>query len=297
MKAHTSYAVIAIFAMVGIVSLVPASASIHGASNQFDLPPACPDCVGNTAEQILEAAQQDIPITVWTDSAVYDHNSVIVVDGKVANLKSGIPVTLIVSSPSNNIVKIAQVNVDDQKTFSARLNTSGDLWKYDGTYTIRVQYGGEEVNNRVLVELTGGAVIVQPTPQVTCGASEFAIAEQCVPFSITGGAVTGADVDTKSKSITIRINADNDGEITINPSTEVISGIHIVLIDGEEANDVIIDGNSVTVIFPAGAEMIEIFGTSVIPEFGTVAVLVLAVAIVSIIAVTTRSRVGIMPRY
>ena len=55
--------------------------------------------------------------------------------------------------------------------------------------------------------------------------------------------------------------------------------------------------NTVTVMFPAGAEQIEIFGTFLIPEFGTIAVMILVVAIISIIAVSSRSRLSIMPRY
>ncbi|NWJ28356.1 PEFG-CTERM sorting domain-containing protein, partial [Marine Group I thaumarchaeote] len=65
----------------------------------------------------------------------------------------------------------------------------------------------------------------------------------------------------------------------------------------EESNDVEIDGNTVTVMFPAGTEEIEIIGTYVIPEFGTIAAMILAVAIISIIVISSKSRLGIMPRY
>ena len=41
---------------------------------------------------------------------------------------------------------------------------------------------------------------------------------------------------------------------------------------------------------------IGIIGTHVVPEFGTIAMIVLAVAIVSIIAVSAKSRLSIMPR-
>jgi predicted secreted protein with PEFG-CTERM motif len=40
-----------------------------------------------------------------------------------------------------------------------------------------------------------------------------------------------------------------------------------------------------------------VIGTFVIPEFGTIAVMILAVAIISIIAVSAKSRLSIMPRY
>ena len=41
---------------------------------------------------------------------------------------------------------------------------------------------------------------------------------------------------------------------------------------------------------------ITIIGTHVVPEFGTIAMIVLAVAIVSIIAVSAKSRLSFMPR-
>ncbi|RNJ74796.1 MAG: PEFG-CTERM sorting domain-containing protein, partial [Nitrosopumilus sp. D6] len=41
----------------------------------------------------------------------------------------------------------------------------------------------------------------------------------------------------------------------------------------------------------------EVIGTYVIPEFGAIAVIILAVAIISIIAVSARSKLSIMPRY
>ncbi|MDH3854240.1 MAG: PEFG-CTERM sorting domain-containing protein, partial [Nitrosopumilus sp.] len=73
--------------------------------------------------------------------------------------------------------------------------------------------------------------------------------------------------------------------------------IFMVLVDGEEWDDVEIVANKVTVMFPAGAETIEIIGTYVIPEFGTIAAMILAVAIISIIAVSAKSRLSIIPRY
>ena len=289
MNAHTSYALIAILAVVGTVSVMPAAFA--------EIPPACPDCVGDSREQAMMAAQHDIPVTVWTDSAIYDHESMIMVEGKVANTKMGTPVTLTVISPSNNLVTIQQIDVDSHGSFSTSLNTAGNLWKYDGTYTIRVQYGSQEVNNKVLVELTGGIVSAPTTPQVSCGPGEVAATDQCVPFSITGGMVTGADINDKDNSIVVMISANDDGEITLSPSTDTIKGIFMVLVDGEESDDVMIDGNEVTVMFPAGTEMIEVIGTYVIPEFGTIAALVLAVAIVSIIAVTARSKLSVMPKF
>jgi predicted secreted protein with PEFG-CTERM motif len=73
-----------------------------------------------------------------------------------------------------------------------------------------------------------------------------------------------------------------------------------VLVDGEEVDfDEIITSTdrTLTINFLAGTEEIEIIGTFVIPEFGTIAAMILAVAIISIIAISSKSRLSIVPRY
>ncbi len=290
MNTRTSYVLIAILAAVGTLSI----------SQAYGQELACPDCEGDSVMLAQQAARMDIPVTVWTDSPIYDHNSMIMVSGHVANVKSGIPVTLMVTSPSNNVVTIQQLDVNSDGSFETTLNTAGNLWKYDGTYVIRVQYGNQEVNNKVLVELTGG-ITTRPTtptaPSVTCGSSELAVGGTCVPYTISGATVTGSDVNTGENSMIVRINAMNDGTLTLNPSTQTLRGIFMVLVDGEEWDDVSIDGQKVTVEFPAGTEEIRVIGTFVIPEFGTIAALILAVAIISIVAVSARSRLSIMPKF
>jgi len=46
-----------------------------------------------------------------------------------------------------------------------------------------------------------------------------------------------------------------------------------------------------------GSVDVEIIDGAVIPEFGTIAALILAVAIISIIAVSAKTRLSIMPKY
>ena len=125
----------------------------------------------------------------------------------------------------------------------------------------------------------------------------LSVSDDVIPYDITGGAITGSTINLDNNSIVLNLSADNDGTLTISPSESTQSGIFMVLIDGEEANDVIINGNTVTVPFLAGAETIEIIGTFVIPEFGTIAAMILAVAIISIIAISAKSRLSIVPRY
>jgi len=247
-----------------------------------------------------EAHATEIPLTVGADQTTYDHDSTITVTGQVANVIPGnVPITVTVVSPLTSLVTIDQINVTDDGSFETTLSTAGNLWKYDGTYTIKVNYGS--LDNNVTVELTGGVAQVEETHTEhhddECGSNEVSADGNCIPYEISGGMVTSATVNTNDNSVIINIDADDDGTLTISPSESTQSGIFMVLVDGEESNDAEIDGNIVTVPFLAGSEQIEIIGTFVIPEFGTIAAMILAVAIISIIAISAKSRLSIVPRY
>ena len=289
MNSHTSFALLAVLTIVGTLTM----SSVYAAEQAY---PSMNGSGKETAKQMLLA---DIPISVWTDQTTYEHNSMIKVSGHVANWSAGLPVTLTVTNPLNSVVTIDQIEVNSDGSFKTTISTAGELWKYDGAYLIKVNYGTAEKNNKVLVELVGGVNYepIRPEPDGNCIPVEVPEAVSCVPFSISGGAVTGASINTDDNSIVVQINADDDGTLTLNPPQSVIKGIFLVLVDDEEWDDVEVSGNDVTVMFPAGTEKIEIFGTWVIPEFGTIAAMILVVAIVSIIAISARSGLSIMPRY
>ena len=282
MNNRTSFALLAVLTAVGTLTMSSAYAQ------------ACVGCEETDAGR--KAANQmllmDVPISVWTDRTTYDHNDKITVHGKVANI-SGNPVILTVASPLNSVVTIAQIDVSNDGSFETTLNTEGGLWKHDGTYTIKVNYGASQ-NNKALVELTGET----SASSDNCSSSELYLkGDYCVPYSISSGMVTGASINNNGNSIIVRISADQDGTLTLTPDESILNGIFMVLVDGQEWDDVEMSGNQVTVMFPAGTEKIEVVGTFVIPEFGTIAVMILAVAIISIIAVSAKSRLSIMPRY
>jgi predicted secreted protein with PEFG-CTERM motif len=283
MDNRTSFALLAVLTAVGTITMSSAYAQACVGCEEID--------AGRKATN--QMLLMDIPISVGTDKTTYEHNDKIIVHGRVANV-AGYPVTLTVVSPLNSVITIAQIEVDNDGSFETTLNTEGELWKHNGTYIIKVNYGSTQKSNKVLVELTGEA----SSSSGNCGPSEIYLeGDYCVPYSISGGVVTSASINNSDKSIIIRISANEDGTLTLNPDKSVLNGIFMVLVDDEELDDLEINGNEVTIMFPAGAEKIEVVGTFVIPEFGTIAVMILAVAIISIIAVSAKSRLSIMPRY
>ena len=245
-------------------------------------------------------AESDLPFSIESDSTTYGHMDTISVTGNVANVIPGnVPVTVTVINSLNSIVTIDQINVADDGTFETSFNTAGALWKYDGTYTIKANYGSLKDKVIVMLEgvITAKSTTTAPTPVSDCSSDEVSADGNCIPYDISGGMVTSAAINTDDNSIIINIDATDDGTLTVTPSESTQEGIFMVLVDGEEWDDVEINGNIVTVEFPAGAEEIEIVGTFVIPEFGTIAAMILAVAIISIVAVSAKSRLSIVPRY
>jgi len=297
MKTRTSYVAIAILVIAAGLSTIPA----------FGQQLPCPGCSDEDPRiAAMKSIQSQQPISVNTDRTMYDHESMISVMGTVSAIKPGTDIGLVVIGPPpfNNIVKIDQIKVQSDRTFSTTLSTAGELWKYDGAYTIKVTYGSEGIFDRALIELTGGGIIT-PSARVECGPNDIVAGSQCIPHSIAGATVISASFHADSKSLILELNADDDGMITLDIprkylDTDSTDDPLFVLIDGEEAESEEIATSTVrtvTITFPAGTEEIEIIGTFAIPEFGTIAALILAVAIISIIAVTAKTRLNIIPKY
>ena len=107
-------------------------------------------------------------------------------------------------------------------------------------------------------------------------------------------------VQPESNSLVILIDSLDDGSLSIALPRDVIdaksaSGLDasfFILVNGEEAlfDETISDTERIiSVNFPAGTEQVEIIGTFVIPEFGTIAIMILVVSIVSLIVLSSKS--------
>jgi len=79
--------------------------------------------------------------TITTDKNSYSSGETIVIAGEVKDQKSGIPVSVTVYAPNNNLISIAQIDIGADKKFSTKITTGGSLWKAYGTYIINAQYG------------------------------------------------------------------------------------------------------------------------------------------------------------
>jgi len=246
---------------------------------------------------------QGIPIQISTDSDTYDHDSTISITGQVSTVRDGAAVAIVVSGPMG-IVSVDQVTPSADGSFSSSVGTGSNLMKYDGEYKIKATYGDKSINDTVLVTLEGGiaAGSLSGGDDHHEGGHHEAEAYDLtddVSTSISGGDI--ASVTAGNNSVVIAIHdAEDGGELTLTVASDVLTpfddGSYFVLVDGEESDDATQNGNSVTIPLEFGVESVEVIGTHVVPEFGTIAAIVLAVAIIAIIAVTSKSRLSLMPK-
>ena len=118
--------------------------------------------------------------------------------------------------------------------------------------------------------------------------------------TVTSGVIHHIGANSDDDTLLVHLfGADDDGELKITLNSDIITpfddGSYFVLIDSEEVEFEQM-GSTLHIEYSAGTEKIEIVGSHVVPEFGTIAMIILAVAIISIIAITTKTRTSLIPK-
>jgi len=260
---------------------------------------------------IVSQAYAAFTITMETDKDVYDHSSVITVTGHVDPVDpSGSEVTIIVKRMNPvGLVQIAQAPVNSDGSFSTTIETASATMKYDGMYQIKAQYVGAEIT--VSVELTNaieasepevaGTAVTGTAVTGTAGESFYKLGAGQIEYDMTCNATPAFFANADDDSIVIYLDPTDDGIITVTLHEDLIKpfedGTFVVIVDNQEMQDFTQIGNTLTIPCVAGTEKIEIHGSWAIPEFGVIAAMILAVAIVSIIVVTAKTRLSLVPRY
>ena len=250
------------------------------------------------------------PISIETDSDAYDHSSIITVTGQIANIDPNyLAVALKVLSPNGNIAGVAQPEVNSDGSFMGTFNTSGYSWKNNGMYQITATY--QTIDVTISVEIKDTVGMVAETATAESATASMAETERTSFYEFPEGQIA-YDITCSDTSPSFRGNADDDsmvieidgthdGVLTIALDEEIIKpfddGTFFVLINGESFFDFTQEGNKLTIPCNAETERIEIVGSWAIPEFGTIAVMILVVAIVSIIIVSAKTKLSLVPRY
>lgn len=222
------------------------------------------------------------------------------------------PVTILVTAPNGMVVAIDQVEPNPDGEFETYVQMGGYFWKQDGWYEISAQQGHAAIyQTSVRVEVSGGAVVetsVSESSIVSVPSPFVDIPEKIDYLSLEIDAPVG------SASISVTGQTDRmDDDITLTVHSPSGNLVHIDQLrpdqDGHFDTVIIIgcptwnedgiytiqakQGENVLYMHSMG---VELENCVVVPEFGTVAILVLATAILSITAITARSRLGLVMR-
>ncbi len=269
----------------------------------------------------FHSEQSGITLDISTNKEAYNPGETILISGLVQPQMPGTDVILQIVTPRNNILQVEQLEVDSDGNFSGNIETDfGGLWRNSGTYEIRAFYWTDV---RTDIQFDYGMTSVgvqQPEPEfneqeqneevmqsseivgVEIEDSFLVIDGIDVNYAISNAKIISMTPDLDAKSLIIKISTTDDGELVITLPKDVIDTDEegfFILVDGEETayiEELHDNSRTLTIPFYYGSEEIEIIGTFVIPEFGIISVLVLAVAIIAIIAVTSKSRLSLMPK-
>ena len=222
-----------------------------------------------------------------------------------------------VSPNGSNVVSVDQVTPDVNGKFSTEFNVSN--WTQDGLYKITASHGTSLLYSITLnVEVISGIATETSTTdssivtnQSNNDLSEISSesTEDRAGLSITANAMEGSDTieitgqtSKTNEDVTFTVKSPNGNLVSVDQISPESNG--------EFALDIAVGGplwsqdGMYTVVAQQGSGSaftdsveVDVADGLVVPEFGTIAAMILAVAIISIIAISAKSRLSIVPRY
>ncbi|AIC15591.1 PEFG-CTERM sorting domain-containing protein [Nitrososphaera viennensis] len=244
-------------------------------------------------------AQTSSGLTVATDKTDYSTGDTVKISGNVGVTPTGQPLILQVFNPNGAAYRFDQVPVAADGSYTYDLKVGGNLG-ITGDYRTVVSYNG---------------VSKETTFSFTSTTGEWRVAKLTIDgqtydinYQITGGSLRSLTGDPATTTITAMITATADGELKIQLPRNIADSKndngtdseYVIFVDDVEdfaEDDMGSATRTLTIPFAAQSEQIDIVGTFLVPEFGAIAAIVLAVAIVGIIVATTRySKFSFLPK-
>ena len=238
-------------------------------------------------------------ISVQTDDDNYDEGDTIVISGEVATIIGNTQITLQLFK-QGNMIEIAQIKVSTDGNYSHTIIAEGSLWQNQGEYTIKVTYGEGNTGETTFL-FTPQSEVLETTDIFEVDARNSGTFD--ILYSIRGGTLLDILIDENIFGLVIDIDAPDDGKLVLDLPRKYIDAekqngkdeVFIILI--EKQNGEIIettyqesisnsDIRTITINFEEGDSQIQLIGTYVIPEFGTIVMIVLTVGIMASILIT-----------
>ncbi len=259
------------------------------------------------------AFAQNPTMTITTDSESYVSGDAIVVSGNVGLFQPHTPIVIQIWHDST-LVGVAQETVAEDGGFSATFRAQGALWSSDGVYTVRASYGVDNISEVTFtfygdIKLSEIELTIYDVNLPDGGTFD-------VGYMIKGGELIKIEIIPENFSLLAEISTNTNGYLILElPNEQILSEKmdgsderFIILIYETDEDDVGIETSyeeigstsntrTIKIPFDIGDKKIEIIGTWVVPEFGAIAGLVLAAAIISIIVLSAKTRLNVIPKF
>jgi predicted secreted protein with PEFG-CTERM motif len=238
-------------------------------------------------------------ISVQTDDTTYDEGDTIFISGHIETIIGKTPVTLQLFK-DGNMVEIAQITVSKDGNYSYPINAEGSLWQNQGNYVVKVTYGEGNIAETSFL-YTPNSEVLTTTDIYEVDAGNSGTFD--LPYTIRGGTLSNISIDENIFGLVVKINASNDGKIVLDLPRKYIDAekqngkdeVFIILVEKQDGKIIETTYNeetshseirTLTINFEEGDSKIQIIGTYVIPEFGTIVMTILTAGILASVLLT-----------
>jgi len=233
-------------------------------------------------------------ISVKTNDNNYSEGDIVLISGKIITIIGDTQVTMQLFQ-EGNLIEIAQIKVSQDGNYSHTVIAQGPLWKNQGSYMVKVTYGEGNIAE-TLFDYTPESEIIETSKDFSVDAGDSGTFD--VKYTIRGGTVESIEIEPENLGLLVKINSLDDGKIILELPRESIEAEkqngedekYIILIDDAQITYEEIQSDStvrtIGINFDKGDSEIQIIGTYVIPEFGTIVMIILTIGILTSILLT-----------
>ena len=235
--------------------------------------------------------------SISTNLEAYTSGEIVIVFGKIVNITQGLPLTIQIFH-NDNLIDVAQISVAQDGTFAQTFNALGPLWSSDGTYTVRGFYTVDRIMESYFQFKN---TLVSKTSVFSVNIPNSGVFD--LSYSITGGEVKEITLDKDSYSILIDTAMEAYGSLKLQLPRESfdskkdngVDDVFIILIKDKDGSvfeaqyqemETTSDFRMIEIILEPGDQTIEIVGTYVIPEFGSIVSMILLASLASVIIIS-----------
>ena len=248
----------------------------------------------------IHTAEADDNITISTGHEIYYSGDFVVIFGSVQTVFPDMPVTIKIIQDSN-VVRVAQIDVAKDGTFYESFKASGPYWANDGTYQISAQYSTmtEVIAFEFYQQMINQSSAAFPISIPNSGSFD-------VGYTIRGGEVNDMSMNKVRSSLLIETTMNSNGNLILklpresfdSQKNDGVDDTFIILVSkGNNAPEDFAqvqydeigtgsDYRTIRIPLEEGDKWIDIIGTYVIPEFGSIAIIILVMSVSSAIIIS-----------